>query len=120
MKFFFLKVLVSSVNAFILAWILDGVEIKDFFSAILVAFTLALLDAFVKPLLILLTLPVTVFTLGLFLLVINASIIMFDDHLIGGFKVDGFWSALFFSLLLSFFNSFVHRRAFPGEKQKAR
>ncbi len=116
MKTFLLKVLVTSVNAFVLAWILDGVEIKDYFTAILVALVLALLDAFVKPLLVLLTLPATLLTLGLFLLVINAGIILLDAHFVGGFKVDGFWNALLFSILLSFFNSFVHRRAFPGEK----
>lgn len=118
MKSFLFKVLVTSVNAFILAYILDGVEIKDYFTAIIVAVVLALLDAFVKPLLILLTLPATLFTLGLFLFVINACIILLDAHFVGGFKVDGFWYALLFSILLSFFNSLVHRRAFPNEQKK--
>ncbi len=115
---FLLKVLVCSVNAFILAYILDGVEIDNYFTAILVALVLSLLDAFVKPLLVLLTLPATLLTLGLFLFVINACIILIDDHFVGGFKVDGFWHALLFSVLLSFFNSFVHRRAFPGERKE--
>ncbi len=117
MKSFLIKVLVTSVNAFILAYILDGVEIKDYFTAIIVAFVLALLDAFVKPLLILLTLPATLFTLGLFLFVINACIILLDAHFVGGFRVDGFWYALLFSILLSFFNSLVHRKAFPNEEK---
>ena len=117
MKSFLIKVLVTSVNAFILAYILDGVEIKDYFTAIIVAFVLALLDAFVKPLLILLTLPATLFTLGLFLFVINACIILLDAHFVGGFQVDGFWYALLFSILLSFFNSLVHRKAFPNEEK---
>jgi putative membrane protein len=110
---------VCSVNAFILAYILPGIEIEDYLTAILVAFILSLLDAFVKPLLVLLTLPATVLTLGLFLFVINACIILIDDHFVHGFKVDGFWYALLFSILLSFFNSFVHRRAFPGEQNAA-
>ena len=118
MEKWFFKVLVCTVNVFILAKILPGVQITDIFSAIIVAVVLALLDAVVKPLLILLTLPATIFTLGLFLFVINACIILIDDHFVHGFKIDGFWYALLFSIVLSFFNSFVHKRAFP-EKGKA-
>jgi len=113
---FLLKVLVCSVNAFLLASILPGVDIKDFFTAILVAFVLSLLDMFVKPLLIFLTLPATIVTLGLFLFVINACIILIDDHFVHGFDVDSFWHALLFSVLLSFFNSFVHKRAFKDQQ----
>jgi putative membrane protein len=115
-KRFLLKVLVCSVNVFALAYILPGVELRDFFTAILVAFVLSLLDIFVKPLLIFLTLPATIVTLGLFLLVINACIILIDDHFVHGFQVDSFWHALLFSALLSFFNSLVHRRAFKGQE----
>ena len=113
----FLKILVCSVNVFILAYILPGISIVDFFTAIIVAFVLSLLDAFVKPLLILLTLPATILTLGLFLFVINAGIILLDAHFVHGFKVDSFWYALLFGALLSFFNSVVHKRAFPDEKK---
>lgn len=112
------KVLVCSVNVFILAAIMPGVKIKDIFSAILVAVVLALLDAVIKPLLILFTLPATILTLGLFLFVINAIIILIDDHFVHGFAVDGFGYALLFSIVLSFFNSFVHKKAFPGEQKK--
>jgi putative membrane protein len=115
---FLLRVLVCSVNAFVLAYILPGIEIEDYFTAVLVALVLSLLDLFVKPLLIFLTLPATIVTLGLFLFVINAIIILIDDHFVGGFKVDGFWYALLFSVLLSFFNSFVHRRAFKGQPER--
>ncbi|MDH3381912.1 MAG: phage holin family protein, partial [Flavobacteriaceae bacterium] len=73
--------------------------------ALILAVVLGLLRIFVKPLLILFTLPVTVFTLGLFLLVINALIILIADHLVKGFHVDGFWYALLFSILLSMFQS---------------
>jgi putative membrane protein len=116
---FLLKVLVCSVNVFILAYILNGIEIKDFFTAILVALVLSLLDLFIKPLLIFLTLPATIVTLGLFLFVINACIILIDDHFVHGFQVDSFWHALLFSVLLSFFNSFVHRRAFKGQEPQS-
>ena len=115
---FLIKVLITTVNVFVLAYILPGVDIvnNNFFTAIVVAFVLALLDAFIKPLLILLTLPATILTLGLFLFVINACIILIDAHFVHGFKVDSFWHTLLFSVLLSFFNSFVHKQAFKEKE----
>jgi putative membrane protein len=117
MQKWLLKILVCAVNVFILAYILPGVEIKDMWTAVIVAVVLSFLDAIVKPLLVLLTLPATVLTLGLFLFVINACIILIDSHFVGGFKVESFWHALLFSVLLSFFNSFVHKKAWPEEKK---
>ena len=93
-----LKILVTTVNVFILAKILPGIYIHGFFTAIIVAVVLSLLDAFVKPVLILFTLPATLFMLGLFLFVINACIILLDAYFVKGFRVDGFWYALLFSL----------------------
>ncbi|MGE5106251.1 MAG: phage holin family protein [Sphingobacteriales bacterium] len=112
---FLLKILITAVNVFLLALILPGIELKkdDFITAIIVALVLAFLDAIVKPLLILFTLPATILTLGLFLFVINACIILIAAHFVGGFTVEGFWYALLFSICLSFLNSFVHKRAFP-------
>ena len=118
MKKWFFKVLVCSVNVFVLAYILPGINIVDFFTAIVVAIVLSLLDAIVKPLLVLLTLPVTILTLGLFLFVINAGIILIDAYFVHGFEVDSFWHALLFGALLSFFNSLVHKKAFPEENKK--
>ncbi|MEN9571969.1 MAG: hypothetical protein RL172_3200 [Bacteroidota bacterium] len=116
---FLLKILITTVNVFVLAYLLPGVDIvnNNFFTAIVVAVVLALLDAFVKPLLILFTLPATILTLGLFLFVINACIILIDAHFVHGFKVQSFWHAMLFSVLLSFFNSFVHKRALPEPKK---
>jgi putative membrane protein len=119
MQKWLLKILVCSVNIFILQAILPGVSIVSFGTAVLVAFVLSVLDAIVKPLLILLTLPATILTLGLFLFVINACIILLDDYFVHGFKVDSFWHALLLSALLSFFNSLVHKKAFPEEKKNA-
>lgn len=104
---FVLKILIIAVNAFLLAYLLPGVDISDFLTAIIVAFVLAILDALVKPLLILLTLPATILTFGLFLFVINAIIILVDAYIVHGFSVKNFWYALVFSLLLSIVNSFV-------------
>jgi putative membrane protein len=117
MKKWLIKVLVCSVNVFILAYILPGITIVDFFTAIVVAVVLSLLDAIVKPLLILLTLPVTILTLGLFLFAINAAIILLDAYFVHGFEVKSFWHALMFGALLSFFNSLVHKKAFPEESK---
>lgn len=117
MQKWFFKVLVCSVNVFVLAYILPGIAIVDFFTAIIVAVVLSLLDAIVKPLLIILTLPATILTLGLFLFVINAAIILLDAYFVHGFKVDNFWYALLLSAVLSFFNSLVHKKAFPEDKQ---
>ncbi|MBF8962537.1 phage holin family protein [Pontibacter sp. FD36] len=96
-----IKILLTGVAALIGAYILPGVQIDGFGSALILAVVLALLNAVVRPILVILTIPVTVLTLGLFLLVINALIILLADSLVGGFNVDGFLWALVFSLVLS-------------------
>ncbi|HSB94289.1 MAG TPA: phage holin family protein [Flavitalea sp.] len=103
-----MRIIVTSIIAFALAYILKGVHIATFWSAIILAIVLSLLNAFVKPFLVLLTLPITIFSLGLFLLVINALIILLADKLMDGFSVDGFWNALLFSLLLSILSSLLY------------
>jgi len=108
---YFVKLLISAVLVVILASILPGIAVSNYFIAIIVAFVLALLNTFIKPLLILLTLPVTLVTLGLFLFVINAIIVLMAGKLIDGFYVSGFWSALLFSLLFSVFQSYLSARA---------
>ncbi|MCM4169496.1 hypothetical protein KCTC52924_00530 [Arenibacter antarcticus] len=102
-----LRILLSAVAVVILANILPGVGVDSYTTAIIVAIVLSLLNFIVKPILIILTLPVTILTLGLFLLVINAIIILLADNLIDGFQVDNIWWALLFSLLLSFLQSIL-------------
>lgn len=102
---FLTRLLFTGVIAYILSKILSGVHIADIGTAIVFALVFAFLNAIVKPLLILFTLPITVFTLGLFLFVINACIILLADKLLDGLKVDGFWWALLFSIILSAFSS---------------
>ncbi len=112
-----LRLIVTTLSVFVTAWILgDAVVLTNFATAILVALVLAVFNVTLKPLLILLTLPVTVVTFGLFLLVVNAIIIMAADSLIGGFDVLNFWYALLFSLILSVVNSML---VGLGEKSKA-
>jgi putative membrane protein len=84
---------------------LPGVTLENFWYALLVAAVLSLVNVLLKPLLVILTIPVTIVTFGLFLLVINAFIIMLVDYVVPGFEVRGFWWALAFSLILSIFNS---------------
>lgn len=100
-----LQIILTGIIVLLLSNILGGVYVSDFFTAIVVAALLALLNIFVKPILLILTLPVTVLTFGLFLLVINALIILMADGLVDGFRVDGFWWAVLFSILLSFLQS---------------
>jgi putative membrane protein len=82
------------------AYILPGVTLASFWTALVVALVLGLLNAFIKPLLIILTLPINILTLGLFTLVINALVIMMASAIVPGFKVDGFWYAMLFSIVL--------------------
>jgi len=102
---FILKVLLTAIAVFVLASILPGVEIANYVTAVWVAFAIAVLNMFVRPLLIFFTLPATIVTLGLFLFVINALIILLAANLVGGFLVSSFLSALLFSILLSIFRS---------------
>lgn len=104
---FLIRLLVSTVAVILSAYILPGVSVDSFITAIIVAIILSLLNVLVKPVLIILTIPFTVFTLGLFLLVINAIIILMTDWIIDGFVVNGFWYALLFSIVLSIINSLL-------------
>src|SRR6478609_5954630 len=98
---FILKLLLTGVAVVLASYVLPGVHVDGFGTALIVAVVLAILNAVVRPILVLLSLPITIFTLGLFLLVINAAIILLADSLIKGFEVDGFLWALIFSLVLS-------------------
>jgi putative membrane protein len=102
-----LRILLSALAVVILSKILPNVSVDSYLTAIIVALVLSLLNFIVKPILVILTLPVTLITFGLFLLIINAIIILLADRLIAGFNVDGIWWALLFSLLLSFLQSIL-------------
>jgi len=110
-----LRILISAIVAFALSYILSGVHIQSFITALMLAVVLGLLNLFVKPILVILTLPITIFTFGLFLFVINALIILLAAKFVNGFRVDGFWWALLFSLLLSILTSFLYKRSTQKE-----
>lgn len=101
------RIIILSISVVIAAYILPGVVLEDFSTAIVVAFVLALLNSILKPILVVLTIPITIFTLGLFLLVINAAMILIASHFVSGFEVDGFWYALLFSIVLSILSSLL-------------
>ena len=102
-----LKLLISGLAVFFTDWLLSGIDVTNFTNALLIAIVLAFLNTFLKPVLVLLTIPFTIFTLGLFLLAINAGIILLASKLIDGFFVDGFWWALLFSVILSITTSIL-------------
>ena len=103
-----IRLLLNALAVFVLAHLLSGVSVDGYLGALIVAVVLAILNLLVKPLLVIFTLPVTIMTLGLFLLVINALIILLADKLLDGFGVSSFWSALLFSILLSILQSILH------------
>ncbi|TVZ52348.1 phage holin family protein [Dokdonia sp. Hel_I_53] len=100
-----LKILLTAFVVVILAKIIPGVTVASYMYAIFVAIILSLLKFIVRPILIILTLPVTIVTFGLFLFIINALLIMLTDFFISGFEVSSIWTALLFSILLSIFQS---------------
>ncbi|MEP5254354.1 MULTISPECIES: phage holin family protein [Winogradskyella] len=111
-----LRLLLNALAVFVIANILNGVTVDGYVGAIIVALVLAILNLLVKPILVIFTLPATLFTLGLFLLVINAVIILIADKLVDGFGVSSFWTALLFSILLSILQSLL--QSFLKEDKK--
>ncbi len=101
MEAFLFKLLISSVVVIITAWVSPGVHIRGFGSAILVALVLSLLNIFLRPLMLILSLPATILTFGLFVFIINAFIVWLTSKIVSGFKIDSFGWALVFSLILS-------------------
>ncbi|WP_368644475.1 phage holin family protein [Castellaniella ginsengisoli] len=93
--------ILNAVALLVVAYILPGITVASFGSALIAALVLGLLNAVVKPLLILLTLPLTIVTLGLFLLVLNALVFWFAGSILKGFQVDGFWWAVIGAIVYS-------------------
>ncbi|NNJ55016.1 MAG: phage holin family protein [Bacteroidia bacterium] len=104
---FFRKIILTAAAVFLLAYLLPGISVSSFGYALLVALVLGFLRAVVKPILVIFTLPVTVLTFGLFLLVINACMVLLADKLLDQFSVSTFGYAILFSVLLSLIQSFL-------------
>lgn len=102
-----LKWIVFSIIILFIAWIIPGISVDNFFSAMLVCIVIGLINAFIKPVVKLISLPINFMTLGLFSFVINALLLMFAGAITPGFEVEGFLSALFGSILLSIFTGLL-------------
>lgn len=105
---FHIRLAVSTLSIFLASYISPGVHLRDILAAFIVALVLAVFNITIKPLLILLTLPVTLITFGIFLFFINALVILIAAELVNGFDVSGFWSALFYSFLVSVISGILH------------
>jgi len=102
------QILITSVLLLVVAKIVSGIEIQDWGAAIFTAIVLGIVNAVVKPILIVLTIPITVLTLGLFLFVINALMLWMAGSLVSGVRIKGFWYALLGSVVLSILNTLVY------------
>jgi len=118
MKNFLIQILITAAAVVLASYFLPGVAVQRFTTALIVALVLSVLNYFVKPILVLLTLPITIITLGLFLFIINALIIVLAGKLVAGFRVDSIWWALLFSLLLSFFTYVLEVIIEPDYRKK--
>ena len=105
----FLRWIAYALAIVFISWIIPGIEVENFLSAMFVCIILALINTIIKPLIEIIALPVTVLTLGLFSFVINALMLMLAGWIAPGFEVEGFLSALFGSLLLSLFALGINR-----------
>lgn len=106
---FILRLLVTALVAFAMAQLLKGIHVDTYWTALVFAIVLAILNVLVKPILIILTLPLTIITLGLFLFVVNALVVLLASRFVDGFKIDNFWWGLLFALLLSFVTSILFK-----------
>lgn len=107
MSYAILTILLSTVAVFVTAHILPGTRVDGWGTALIVAIVLGVVNAFIRPLLLILTLPLNVLTLGLFTFVIIGGLVMLVSAIVPGFHVDGFWWALAFALVLAVINGFL-------------
>jgi putative membrane protein len=117
---FLLRIIITAVVAFALSSVLPGIHIDTFWTAIVLSLVLAVLNMLLKPILIILTLPITIVTLGFFLFVINALIVLLASDFVHGFVVDSFWWALLFSLLLSLLTSLLYKKDDKNKEDASR
>lgn len=103
-----IALLLNSLAVFVAAYILPGIHLKDYWTALVVAVVLGIINTFIRPIILILTLPINILTLGLFTFVILGGIVLLVSSIVPGFTVDGFWWALAFALVLSLVNSFIH------------
>lgn len=116
---FIIKTIATALAVLFAAYILNGVQVDSTLTALVVAVVLGLLNSFIKPLLIILTIPITIVTLGLFLLVINIIIVKLAAALVTGFRVDSWIAALLFSLVVSIVSSVIEAIIGTDDKRRS-
>lgn len=104
-----LYILISSITIFIAAQILPGVHLASYATAVIVAVVLGIVNSIIRPILLILTLPINILTLGLFTFVIMGAMVMLTSAIVPGFKVDSFWWAMGFAIALWIINSFLSK-----------
>jgi putative membrane protein len=127
MRGILLRWLILTAAILLAAYLLNGIEVRDFLSAFLAAAVLGILNAFFRPLLLLLTLPLNILSLGLFTFVINALLLKMASGVIPGFEVHGFWTALFGALIITLVSGLLNNligtersRMAPGSQEQGR
>ena len=114
------RIISTAIAILLVTKVMPHVSIDDAWTAVILAVILSLLNIFVKPLLIFFTLPITVLTLGFFLLVINAALVLMASQIVKGFHVDGFWWAMLFSIVLSLVVSLFEKLQGNPERENDR
>lgn len=105
---FIISLLLGTIAVFVTAYILPGVKVDGWTTALILAIVMGLINAFIRPLLLLLTLPINILTLGLFTFVVIALCVLLASAIVPGFHVDGFWWAMAFGVVLAVVNSFIN------------
>lgn len=103
-----IRLLINAVAVVICAYFIPGVVVDGFISALWVALVLAILNTFLKPILMLLSFPINLITFGLFTIVINTVIILLTDYLVPGLMIETFWLAVLFSIVLAIVSSILN------------
>ena len=114
MTLIIIQILILTVAVILTSYLLPGIYVKSFWSALIVAIILGLLNAFVRPIMVYISIPFTLWTFGLFLFVINALIILLAGAIVKGFEVKGFWWALIFSVILSVIQYLLEEMILPA------
>jgi putative membrane protein len=105
------SLLITSLSILLVGQIIPGIEVVTFFNAAIAAVVLGVMNITLKPILFVLTLPINILTLGLFSFILNAFFFYFVSDLVNGFSVDGFWAAIFGSIIVSLISSAFNSRA---------
>lgn len=112
---FLIRLILNAVAILLTSYLLSGVHVEGFYAAFILAFVLSILNAILKPVLVVLTIPITIVTLGLFLIAINAGVLLLADYFVSGTNIDGFWWAVLFGFIVSILNSILY--GLVGEKR---